>query len=191
VAKFINKRLRLKVNEAKSAVDRPWERDFLGYSFTTEMKVKLKPSKSSLQRLKKKVKAKFRSGKGRNIAKFIQQDLNPLLRGWINHFRESNTRGFAEELDGWIRRRLRKMRWQQWKRRWTRFKELMRRGLPEERAAQSTFKQRGPRWNAGASHMNQAYPKSYFDKLELVSLLAQLNRTSRPRFAKAKRRRVG
>lgn len=179
VTKFINKRLRLKVNEDKSAVGRPWERDFLGYSFTTEMKVKLKPSQSSLKRLKKKVKAKFRSGKGRNIAKFIQQDLNPLLRGWINHFRESNTRGFAEELDSWIRRRLRKMRWLQWKRRWTRFKELMRRGLSEERAVQSAFNQRGPWWNAGASHMNQAYPKSYFDKLGLVSLLAQLNRTSR------------
>ena len=179
VTKFINKRLRLKVNEDKSAVGRPWERDFLGYSFTTEMKVKLKPSQSSLKRLKKKVKAKFRSGKGRNIAKFIRQGLNPLLRGWINHFRESNTRSFAEELDSWIRRRLRKMRWQQWKRRWTRFKELMRRGLSEERAVQSAFNQRGPWWNAGASHMNQAYPKSYFDKLGLVSLLAQLNRTSR------------
>ncbi|MBV6652594.1 MAG: group II intron reverse transcriptase/maturase, partial [Mameliella sp.] len=78
-----------------------------------------------------------------------------------------------------IRRRLSKVRWQQWIRRWTRLKELMRRGLSEERAVRSAFNRRGPWWNAGASHMNQAYPKSYFDKLGLVSLLAQLNRTSR------------
>lgn len=179
VTNFINKRLRLKVNEGKSAVGRPWTRDFLGYSFTTDMKVKLKPSKSSIKRLKKKVKAKFRSGKGRNIAKFIRDDLNPLLRGWINHFRVSETRGYAKELDQWIRHCLRKMRWQQWKRRWTRFKELMRRGLLEERAARSAFNQRGPWWNAGASHMNQAYPKSYFMKIGLVSLDHYLNRTSR------------
>lgn len=179
VTKFISNRLRLKVNEDKSAVGRPWERDFLGYSFTSAMQTKLKPSKSSLKRLRKKIKAKFRSGKGRNITKFIQEELNPLLRGWINHFREANTRGFADELDSWIRRCLRKMRWQQWKRRWTRFKELMRRGLREERAVQSAFNQRGPWWNAGASHMNKAFPMSYFNKLGLVILLAHLDRYSR------------
>ena len=179
VTNFINNRLRLKVNEEKSAVGRPWTRDFLGYSFTTDMKVKLKPSKSSIKRLKKKVKAKFRTGKGHNITKFIRDDLNPLLRGWINHFRVSDTRGYAKELDQWIRHCLRKMRWQQWKRRWTRFKELMRRGLLEERAVRSAFNQRGPWWNAGASHMNQAYPKSYFMKIGLVSLDHYLDRASR------------
>ena len=167
------------MNEEKSAVGRPWTRDFLGYSFTTDMKVKLKPSKSSIKRLKKKVKAKFRTGKGHNITKFIRDDLNPLLRGWINHFRVSDTRGYAKELDQWIRHCLRKMRWQQWKRRWTRFKELMRRGLLEERAVRSAFNQRGPWWNAGASHMNQAYPKSYFMKIGLVSLDHYLDRASR------------
>lgn len=176
VSRFITERLGLKVNEEKSAVGRPWDRDFLGYSFTTELETKLKPSKSSISRLRKKIKSKFRSGKGRNLVRFIYKELNPLLRGWINHFREVNTRSFARDMDQWIRRHLRKMRWHQWKRRWTRFRELMRRGIKEERAAHSAFNQRGSWWNAGSSHMNQAYPKSYFIKIGLVNLEHHLNR---------------
>lgn len=170
VTGFIETKLRLKVNEVKSDIGRPWTRDFLGYSFTIDKECKVKPSKSSIKRLKKKIKHKFRRGKGRKLAKFIKEDLNPLLRGWISYFRLSETRNFAKDLDSWIRRRLRKVRWQQWKRRWTRFKELMRRGLGEERAAMSAFNDRGPWWNSGASHMNQAYPVSYFKKLGLISL---------------------
>lgn len=173
---FIGSRLRLRVNEEKSAVGRPWDRDFLGYGFTKDKRVKLKPSKQSLRRLKKKIKEKFRKGKGRNISKFIQEDLNPLIRGWITYFQESNTRVFARALDKWIRRCLRKLHWQQWKRRWTRREELMRRGLEEERAVQSAFNQRGPWWNAGSPHMNQAFPMSYFTKVGLVNLEYILNR---------------
>jgi RNA-directed DNA polymerase len=175
VTKFIESRLRLKVNEEKSDIGRPWHRDFLGYSFTSQKEVKVKPSKSSIKRLKKKIKEKFRKGKGRNISKFIKEDLNPLLRGWISYFRISETKMFAKELDSWIRRRLRKVRWYQWKRRWTRFQELMRRGLSEERAVISAFNDRGPWWNSGASHMNQAYPKRYFVKLGLINLEGKLH----------------
>lgn len=176
---FIEKKLRLKVNEGKSSVGRPWEKDFLGYSFTTDKQTKLKPSKSSLKRLKQKIKQKFRQGKGRNLSKFILEDLNPVLRGWMNYFSQSETKGFSQDLDSWIRRHLRKIKWRQWKRPWTRMQELMKRGLSEQRAAQSAFNKRGAWWNAGASHMNQAFPKSYFDKIGLVSLahiLAQSNR---------------
>ncbi len=179
ITKFIESQLRLKINEEKSAVGRPWNRDFLGYSFTVDRQTKLKPSKRSIKRLRKKIKKKFREGRGRNLSKFIQQDLNPILRGWINYFGQSNTRKFTQALDSWIRRCLRKVRWQQWKRRWTRMQELMRRGLKEEHAGRSTFNQRGPWWNAGASHMNLAYPKSYFDKIGLVNLEHQLNRKNR------------
>lgn len=179
VSNFIAQRLRLKVNEKKSAIGRPWTRDFLGYSFTMDKKVKLKPSKSSLKRLKGKVKEKFRKGKGRNLGWFILDDLNPLLKGWIYYFGLSETRGFAKDLDSWLRRRLRKVRWQQWKRPWTRMQELMRRGLSEEQAVRSAFNQRGPWWNAGASHMNRAYPKQYFDKMGLINLEHQLNYLNR------------
>lgn len=177
--KFIERQLRLKVNEEKSAIGRPWHRDFLGYSFTSDKQAKLKPSKRSLKRLRKKIKKKLREGKGRNLTKFIRKDLNPILRGWINHFRCSNTRRFVQDLNSWIRRCLRKIKWQQWKRRWTRVQELMRRGLGEEHAVRSVFNQRGSWWNAGAPHMNLAFPKKYFDDLGLIDLEHQLNRRSR------------
>lgn len=179
ITKFIENRLRLKINEKKSAIGRPWERDFLGYSFTAEKQTRLKPSKSSINRLREKIKEKFRQGRGRNLSRFIHEDLNPILRGWINYFNLSGTKGFSEELDGWIRRHLRKVRWRQWKRRWSRKQELMRRGLPEQRAVQCAFNQRGAWWNAGASHMNLAFPKKYFDKVGLVSMADVLSRTNR------------
>ena len=76
-----------------------------------------------------------------------------------------------EELDGWLRRKLRCLIWRQWKRVFTRARNLMRRGLDEQRAWRSATNGRGPWRNAGASHMNQAFPKRYFDTLGLVSLL--------------------
>jgi RNA-directed DNA polymerase len=177
--RFIEKQLRLKVNEDKSAIGRPWERDFLGYSFTVDKQTRLKPSKASIKRLRQKIKQKFRQGRGRNLPRFIQQDLNPILRGWINYFNQSQTKGFAKELDSWIRRHLRKIIWRQWKRPWTRMQELLRQGIPEQTAVQSAFNQRGPWWNAGAPHMNLALPGIYFAKLGLVNLTHVLARSGR------------
>ena len=94
-----------------------------------------------------------------------------MLRGWINYFKLSEVRGIFEELDGWIRRHLRCVIWRQLKRPYTRAKCLMSQGLMEERAWASATNQRGPWWNSGASHMNQAFPKRFFDQLGLVSLL--------------------
>jgi RNA-directed DNA polymerase len=81
-----------------------------------------------------------------------------------------------EELDGWIRHKLRTLLWRQWKRVYTRAKNLMRAGLEERRAWQSATNRHGPWWNGGASHMNAAYPKSRFDRMGLVSLLDTLQR---------------
>lgn len=167
---FIEKKLRLKVNQEKSAIARPWKRSFLGYGFTSHKETKIKVAKESLKRFKKKVKEKMRSGKGRNLKKFIANDLNPLLRGWMIYFSESEIKGFTKDLDGWIRRHLRKIKWRQMKRNWTRKQNLMKRGISEQTAVQSAFNQRGAWWNAGARHMNFAYPGRYFDKLDLVRL---------------------
>lgn len=167
---FIEGKLRLKVNRSKSAIDRPWRRSFLGYSFTLDEETKLKVSPESVQRLKGKLKEKFRKGRGRNLSKFISEDLNPLLRGWISYFSKSDVKGLFELLDGWIRRHLRKIIWRQMKRSWTRMKTLITCGLSEEQAVRSSFNQRGAWWNSGASHMNRAYPKRFFDRRGLVSL---------------------
>jgi len=170
VTQFLAKRLKLKVNQSKSAVDRPWKRKFLGYSMTFHKQPRLKVAPASVKRFKCKLKALFRAGRGRNLARFIGE-LTPVLRGWVSYFRLAKVKGVFGELDGWIRRKLRCILWRQWKRTWTRARNLMRRGLGEVRAWSSATNGRGPWWNSGASHMNAAYPKRYFDKLGLVSLL--------------------
>ena len=174
ITRFVEQRLKLRVNQEKSAVARPWHRKFLGYSFSWHIKTRIRVAKESIERLKGNLKALFRKGKGRNIIQFIQKGLNPLLRGWSHYFRLAEFLGFAEQMDKWVRRRLRCILWRQWKRPWTRFQRLMQHGLPEERATRSAFNQRGAWFNAGAPHMNHALPKRYFDQFELISMLDTL-----------------
>ena len=174
LTRFLEQKLRLKVNHNKSAVARPWKRIFLGYSFSWHKQPKIRIPKETTQRFRSKAKQLFRRGRGSNLARFIEEQLNPFIIGWINYFKLSEFKGFAEELDGWIRRRLRLIIWRQWKRPSSRLKRLMKAGLSEERASKSAYNGRKPWWNSGASHMNAAFPKRYFDKLKLVSALDQL-----------------
>ena len=173
ITRFLARRLRLKVNAEKSAVARPWERKFLGYSLTWHREARLKVAASSVQRLKEKLREIFRRGRGRNVGRLIEAELTPVLRGWMNYFRLAEVKGVFDELDSWIRRKLRCLIWRQWKRPIARAKGLLRRGLQEVRAWESATNGRGPWWNAGASHMNAAFPKSYFDRYGLLSLLEQ------------------
>jgi len=175
LTRFLEKKLRLKVNREKSAVDRPGKRKFLGYSMTWHKEPRLKVAPESVKRLKDKLREKFRQGRGRNIGRFIEE-LAPLLRGWVNYFRLAEVKNTFEDLDGWIRRKLRRNLWRQWKRNYTRAKNLMKLGLSEERAWKSATNGRGPWWNSGASHMNQALPRKFFDAHGLISLLNQLHR---------------
>jgi len=175
VTSFLSQRLHLRVNVDKSAVARPWRRKFLGYSITWDKQPRLKVAEASIQRFKVKLRALCRAGRGRNLKRFIEE-LTPVLRGWVNYFRLAEVKGIFEELDGWLRRKLRCLLWRQWKRNFTRAKALMRRGLERVRAWQSATNGRGPWWNAGASHMNEAFPKTFFDRMGLVSLLSQLRR---------------
>lgn len=178
VERFLRDRLRLTVNRDKSAVDRPWNRKFLGYTFTTHFQPKLKVAAQSVMRFKSRLRELFRIGRGRSLARLIEE-LRPKLVGWVSYFRKSEVRIAFEELDQWIRRKLRAILWRQWKRNWTRFKELVRRGLDPTRAWTSTTNGRGPWWNAGASHMNQAVPTRYLSQLGLPSLLQELQRLAK------------
>ena len=112
----------------------------------------------------------LKGARGRSLTYTIVE-LNPVLRGWAAYFKLTETKQALEDTDGWIRHKLRCILWRQWKRPYTRAKNLMKAGLTDERAFRSAFNQRGPWWNRGASHMNQAFPKSFFDRLGLVSLL--------------------
>jgi len=174
VTLFLNKRLKLKVNEAKSAVDRPWKRKFLGYTMTAGKEPRLRATSQAISRLKDTLRAIFRSGRGRNIGRLIRDELNPVIRGWGNYFNLSRVKKIPEELDYWIRRKLRCIIWRQMKRAGTRGNRLVKLGFDETRAWASATNGRGPWWNAGASHMNQAYPITYFNKLGLVALQTKL-----------------
>ena len=168
---FLEKRLKLKVNQEKSAVARPWQRKFLGYTVCSRRQnVRLKIAPEIVQRFKGDIKAVLRSARGWSIRRTIDK-LNPKVRGWITYFRHIGVKGILEELDGWLRRHLRKILWRQWKRSYTRANYLMKLGIAEERAWESAQNGRGAWWNAGASHMNQALPKKRFDRLGLVSLM--------------------
>ncbi len=175
ITRFLADTLKLTVNTAKSAVARPWMRKFLGYSLTWHQAPKLRIAPTSLKRLEDKVRDVLKGASGRSLAKVVIE-LNPILRGWMVYFRLTETKKAVEALDGWIRHKLRCILWRQWKRPYTRAQNLMKRGLTEERAFRSAFNQRGPWWNSGASHMNQAFPKSFFDRLGLVSLLDTVRR---------------
>ena len=174
LTEFLRAKLKLKVNPLKSAVERPWKRKFLGFSLTAEKASRVRVAPQSVQRFQDKLRQKFREGRGRNLRTFIQS-LAPLLRGWAGYFSVAQTRQVFENLDQWIRRKLRCMEWRKWKRRRTRCKRMIALRLDGERARASAFNGHGPWWNSGASHMNAALPTSYFRKLGLIALIEEVN----------------
>lgn len=171
ISHFIEFRLRLRINKDKSAVAKPSERTFLGYSFTAYENPKICVPKDTIHRFKSKAKQIFRQGRGRNVGRFIKDTLTPFIRGWINYFRLTDVKTFAKELDKWVRRKLRNIIWRQWKKPQTRYKKLRRRGVSEEESKRAMYNGRGAWWNSGASHMNVCYKNDYFDNLGLFSML--------------------
>jgi len=130
---YVEERLKLRVNVEKSAVARPWERKFLGYSVTRHQEVKLKVSTASVKRLKGKLKYIFRRARGCAVRSTIKL-LRPIIRGWVNYFKSSEVKGLFEELDGWLRRKIRVLYWRRWKKPKTRERKLKQLGLEAERA---------------------------------------------------------
>jgi len=175
IASFLEKRLRLKVNRDKSAVDRPWNRKFLGYTMTPHLRTKLKASPQSVKRAKARIKEIVRKGRGRSLPRVIGE-MTPFLRGWAAYFRLSQVKNVFETLDEWIRRKLRLILWRQWKKPRTRARKMIGLGIERARALASSGNGRGPWWNAGASHMNAAVTAKRLEKQGLVSLLAEYRR---------------
>lgn len=168
---FLANRLKLTVNEGKSAVARPSMRKFLGYSVTGKQPAKIRIATPSIDRLKESIRNLCIQGRGRSLLQTIDK-LNPILRGWMNYFSLTQSRRPIEELDAWVRRRLRCLLWRQWKRPKTRESKMLAFGLDAQRAWKSSVNGRGPWWNAGAKHMIAAVPPKFFTQLGLVSLVA-------------------
>jgi RNA-directed DNA polymerase len=177
---FLEKVLHLQINAAKSAVARPWERKFLGFSFTAQRDSRVRIALGSRRRLNQRVRELQRLGRGHSLSHLIAE-LNPLLRGWIGYFQIAETPNVLKELDSWVRRRLRCVLWRQWKRPHTRAHKLRSLGLDATRAHMSAGNHRGPWWNAGSSHMGEALPAAYFRHFGLLSLLQMQWRLQRAR----------
>ena len=175
LGKFLEQRLRLKLNRNKSVVDRPWKRTFLGYSMTPNKEPKLKVARDALQRAKGDLRQLFRRGRGRSLARVIGE-VNQFTRGWVGYFRLAQTKKVFEETDEWLRRRFRWLLWRQWKKPRTRFKRMVALGLDQERAKKSVGNGRGPWWNSGASHMNASVPAAWLAAQGLLSLSVEHRR---------------
>nr|WP_306798812.1 group II intron reverse transcriptase/maturase [Oceanobacillus saliphilus] len=133
ITNFIEKKLKLKVNEEKSAVDRPWKRKFLGFSFTIHKKPKIRVSKESIKRFKQRVRELTSRRKSMNMKDRIEK-LNRYLVGWLGYYQLAETPSIFQGLDSWIRRRLRMIRWKEWKKVKTKYKNLMKHGIQKGKA---------------------------------------------------------
>lgn len=172
---FLKKRLRLKVNQEKSAVARPWERKFLGYSFTDEDKPRTRVAPKSLEKLKQKLKPIWKKGRGQSLKMTIKM-LNQIIVGWASYYRLSELIWPLKKLDNWIRRRTRCIIWRHWKTPKTRLKNLLKRGVPMHVARPAAYANAGP-WKASKlPGMNMAFPNSTLQQWGLRSLLDEHRR---------------
>ncbi len=167
--RFITTKLKLKVNEQKSAVARPWERKFLGFSFTNTGVPKRRIAPKAAGRFRERVRGLTRRTRGVSVER-MAQDLARYLRGWIGYFGRCETPSVLEGLEQWTRRRLRSAIWKQWKRGPTRFAELRKRGVGKVLAAQTAGSAHGPWRLADSPGLHIALPNAYFDSLGIPRL---------------------
>jgi RNA-directed DNA polymerase len=173
VTSFLSRRLKLKVNETKSAVARPAERKFLGFSFSRNKEPKRRISPKALLRCKQKIRALTRRRGGISLEQ-MTKELTAYLRGWKSYFGFCQTPSVLKILDNWIRHRLRSMIWKQWKRGTTRYAKLRQLGVGRDLAAQTAGSPHGPWRLAHSPALQYALPIAYFDSLGLPRLFVSL-----------------
>jgi RNA-directed DNA polymerase len=167
VTRFLERRLKLAVNAAKSAVDRPWRRTFLGFTFTGRRPNRRRVSEKALKACKEEVRRRTFRTRGESLVRVVD-DLRRYLDGWYTYFGFAEVPSSFKELDSWIRRRLRCYLWKQWDRR--RYRQLRRRGVSQALAWNTVKSAHGP-WRISRSPaLAIALPGSYFDGLGLPRL---------------------
>lgn len=166
---FLSQKLKLKVNESKSAVARPRERKFLGFSFTSGEKVKRRIAPKAILRFKEKIRALTRRTRGVSIERMIE-DLRRYLIGWRGYFGFCETPSVMEKLESWMRRRLRCFLWKQWKLSRVRFKELRNKGVGKDLAAKAVGSAHGPWHLSNSPALAIALNNDYFRSLGLPPL---------------------
>jgi hypothetical protein len=177
VTRFLERRLQLTVNAAKSAVDRPWRRTFLGFTFTRRRPHRRQVSAKALKALKQEVRQ--RTGRTRGVSlQRVVDDLRQYLNGWYAYFRVAAVQSTFKELDSWVRRRLRCYVWKQWGRR--RYRELRKRGVSQDLAWNTGKSAHGP-WRLSRSPaLAIALPGQYLDRLGVPRLSQRSRRCGTP-----------
>ena len=166
---FIESKLRLKVNEGKSAVARPWERKFLGFSFTNNRIPKIRVAKESIARLHKKVR-EITSRKKPFPMDYRIERLNQYLMGWLGYFSLAETPSIFTQLDRWIRRRLRMCLWKNWKKPQTKYRNLVQLGSPPNKSWEWANSRKGYWRVAKSPILHRNLDNSYWSHRGLKSL---------------------
>src|SRR5712664_2405684 len=172
VTHFITHRLKLKVNQAKSAVARPRQRKFLGFSFTSEREPRRRIAPKAIARCKERIREQTRRTRGISLAQMVKE-IATYLRGWLGYFGDCQTPAVLQRLESWLRRRLRSVVWKQWKRGRTRFRELRKRGVRKDLAAQTAGSPHGPWRIANSPALNIALSNAYFAGLGLLPMVVR------------------
>lgn len=170
VSRYLTQKLKLRVNQEKSAVGRPWERSFLGFSFTRQPLPKRKIASSSMRRFRQRVRELTSCKRSRSVVRVIA-DLTRYLTGWIGYFGFCETPSTLRDLDRWVRRRLRCIMWRHWRRGRRRFQELVNRGVSRSDAARTAGSARGPWRQSRTIAVGSALPSTYFTALGLRQLM--------------------
>jgi RNA-directed DNA polymerase len=173
VVEFLEKKLKLKVNRAKSGVARPKLRKFLGFRlFRDKAEVRIGLAPKTVDRIKAAIRELTRASRGGWTMEERIRRLRLKLLGWVRYFALADTASVFEKLDKWLRRRLRMVYWRQWKRGRTRRRNLKALGMPEW-MGRMVITHKGPWRNAGSPPMQAVLTKAYWAKLGLVSLTEQ------------------
>ena len=160
--------MRLSVNEAKSAVDRPWRRQFLGFTFSSKLNRRI--SVKSIKRFKYRIREITCRSRGRRI-EVIVKELRRFMLGWQGYFNFTQVRYILKELDSWVKRRLRCYLWKQWGRRG--YRELKKLGVSRDLAWNTAKSAHGP-WRLSRSPgLAFALPAKYFSRLGLPKLFVK------------------
>lgn len=169
VTRYLTTKLKLKVNQAKSAVARPKDRKFLGFSFTSGRNARRRIAPKAILRFKERIRELTCRTRAVSMEQRVQQ-LSAYLRGWRGYFGFCQTPSVLDTLDQWLRRRLRSAIWKQWKLGSTKFAKLRAHGIGRDLAAQTAASPHGPWRLANSPALQYAFPNSYFDSLGLPRL---------------------
>lgn len=175
---FLSAKLKLKVNSEKSTMAQPWQRKFLGFSFTNAGIPKRRIAPQAVDRFRARVRELTRRRRGVSTER-MAEELARYLRGWIGYFGACEARSVLQALDSWLRRRLRSAIWKRWKRNPARFAELRQRGVSLELTAQTVASAHGPWHLANSPALSIALPNAYFDSLGISRLLIRASSTNR------------